>query len=121
MNLDLDKKALATLLRGTSPPYELMDHPLIKNKGEYRGGFNDEWVWDYCLNYSEEELYAAYKLIKDFKATPIPAKKEMSKETLELYNILHEGKRLNHAAMIIAATTELNRLGLPLEPENIPT
>ncbi len=44
MKVDLDKNDLINLVKGTSPSYELMDHPLISRNGQYRGGFDDRWV-----------------------------------------------------------------------------
>jgi hypothetical protein len=30
-----------------SPYYSVFKHPLVDKCGRYRGGFNDEWVWDH--------------------------------------------------------------------------
>lgn len=43
IQLDLDIHDLTNLIRGTTPSYELMADPIIKQLGEYIGGFRDDW------------------------------------------------------------------------------
>lgn len=67
MKVDLDKKDLVNLVRGTIPSYDAMESPLIKPHGEYTGGFADGWQWnsnlyDVC---NEDELLGMYYVCKD--------------------------------------------------------
>lgn len=70
MLVDLDKSMLAALVRGMDPAYEIMDHPLIKNKGYYTGGHSDRWNWNHGFESgcTEENLWATYELLKNPKA-----------------------------------------------------
>jgi len=65
MKVDLSKDELIKVVKGDSPSYELMEHPLVKSHGKYYGGFNDYWEWDtYSLRkLTEEELCQIYKLV----------------------------------------------------------
>lgn len=67
INVHLSKKDLASLVKGTSPNFDLHSHPLVKKSGRYYGGFNDEWNWNYGFenNLSEEELWDLYVLCRD--------------------------------------------------------
>lgn len=42
----MNKELLIDAIKGTTPSYTAMDHPLIKPVGDYRGGFNDSWHWN---------------------------------------------------------------------------
>lgn len=42
----MNKELLIDAIKGTTPPYTTMDHPLIKLTGYYSGGFNDRWDWN---------------------------------------------------------------------------
>lgn len=54
MTLELKRKDIIHLLRGTEPPYEVMEE--IPNcLGYYCGGFKDEWVWDIDSRYEDED------------------------------------------------------------------
>lgn len=66
MELQLTKEDLITLVKGTSPNYSVMDHPLIKANGTYCGGFKDEWSWNYSFDktLTEEQLLEMYKICK---------------------------------------------------------
>lgn len=70
MLVDLDKSMLAALVRGMYPSYEIMDHPLIKQKGYYTGGHSDRWNWNHGFesNCTEGDLWATYELLKNPKA-----------------------------------------------------
>lgn len=64
MLVNLGRKELAALIKGYFPSYELMSHPLIKNKGQYWGGFKDEWQWTFNSDeYSEEQLWETYLIL----------------------------------------------------------
>nr|DAH57155.1 MAG TPA: Protein of unknown function (DUF2612) [Caudoviricetes sp.] len=69
MLVDLDKSMLAALVRGMYPAYEIMDHPLIKQKGYYTGAHSDRWNWNHGFESSctEEDLCETYELLKNPK------------------------------------------------------
>lgn len=66
ITLDLDKKDVIALVKGSHVPYELMKTPIFKQIGNYSGGFNDHWSWsDIGLNnLSIDELFKVYQLLK---------------------------------------------------------
>ena len=63
----LDRKDLMSLVRGTDPYYSVFEHPLVKDNGDYVGGFVDKWAWCYPkLNtLSNEELVELYYVCKN--------------------------------------------------------
>lgn len=64
--LELDKKDLVSLVKGTVPYYYVMEHPLIAANGRYVGGFVDDWRWNYSLDHlSLEELKEMYFICKN--------------------------------------------------------
>lgn len=67
MTVTLDKKDLVSLVLGSYPSYELMSHFLIKDMGDYIGGFSDKWSWNNRkLNeVSEEVLWDIYQRCKN--------------------------------------------------------
>lgn len=67
MVLDLDKKDLINLVKGSSPNYEVMEHPLVEKSGRYTGGFVEKWDWrEYRLKeMTEEELVELYNICKN--------------------------------------------------------
>lgn len=59
MNVELDRKDIISLLRGTTPAYSVMDK-IPKELGSYVGGFVDSWQWNYIsknVPYSDEYLF----------------------------------------------------------------
>lgn len=64
MNVALNKKALVSLVNGTSPNYDIFDNPLVKKTGRYIGGFHDKWDWDRTIleSLTEEKLFELYTL-----------------------------------------------------------
>ena len=44
MNVELDRKDIISLLRGTTPAYSVMDK-IPKELGSYVGGFLGSWQW----------------------------------------------------------------------------
>lgn len=65
MLVELDKKGLLALVRGSQPAYELFDDPLISEHGSYAASYG-RWEWSFTLNnLSEEMLFHLYKLMKD--------------------------------------------------------
>ena len=67
MNVELDRKDIISLLRGTAPAYSVMDK-IPKELGSYVGGFVDSWQWNYIsenVSYSDEQLYDLYLMCKN--------------------------------------------------------
>ena len=67
MNVELDRKDIISLLRGTTPAYSVMDK-IPKELGSYVGGFVDSWQWNYIsenVSYSDEQLYDLYLMCKN--------------------------------------------------------
>lgn len=66
MVVDLDRKDIVSLLKGVEPSYEIMEN-IPKDLGSYTGGFVDRWNWSFWddVDYTDEELYAIYKMCKD--------------------------------------------------------
>ena len=46
MTVDLDRKDVIALLKGTCPNYNVMDK-IPKDLGSYIGGMVDDWHWSY--------------------------------------------------------------------------
>lgn len=67
MKVDLDKKDIISLLRGSCPNYSVMNK-IPKDLGSYVGGFVDDWQWNFISEdtpYSEEYLYDLYLMCKN--------------------------------------------------------
>ena len=62
MKIELTKRDLINMVRGTEPSHSIMNHPLIIKAGYFIGGFRDEWRWKDLNKLTEEELYQVYKL-----------------------------------------------------------
>lgn len=59
--INVKKKDLINLIKGTSPSYELMNEPIVQRHGYFVGGFVDEWKWkDSLENLTEQVLYELY-------------------------------------------------------------
>jgi hypothetical protein len=67
MLLNLKKKDLISLAKGTPPNYDVMKNPLIAPNGYYVGGMHDEWKWNYGAfqDNTMEEVLEAYKICKE--------------------------------------------------------
>ena len=67
MLIELDRKDLISLVKGTSPYYSIFENPLVKQCGSYCGGMCDEWSWTsvYLEELSDKELFELYALCKD--------------------------------------------------------
>jgi hypothetical protein len=63
MTVELDRKGLETLVRGTSPHYNLFKDTIIKRMGDYYGGFLDDWKWQYDFppDITDEQLFEVYQ------------------------------------------------------------
>lgn len=61
MLVELNKKDLLFLVKGTSPSYNLFDDSVVKSCGTYSGSY-DRWDWlDSSLNkLTESELWSLY-------------------------------------------------------------
>ena len=69
MNVELDRKDIISLLRGTTPAWSVMDK-IPKELGSYVGGFVDSWQWNYIsenVPYSDEYLFNLYLTCKNYK------------------------------------------------------
>ena len=69
MNVELDRKDIISLLRGTTPAWSIMDK-IPKELGFYVGGFVDGWQWNYIsenVPYSDEYLFNLYLICKNSK------------------------------------------------------
>ncbi|WP_297420586.1 hypothetical protein [Clostridium sp.] len=66
LKLDLDKKDLISLVKGTDPNLNAMGHPKIICRGSYLAQ-HGRWDWNYCAfeNCTNEEIYEIYKICKD--------------------------------------------------------
>lgn len=65
MKVELDRKDIISLMKGTSPNYSVM-HKIPKDLGSYVGGFCDRWDWNYSVpdEYTDEELFSIYMMCK---------------------------------------------------------
>jgi len=61
MKVDLDKKALISLVCGQQPNYSMLENPIVKLCGSYNGS-TDIWCWsEHNLEkFSDDELYKLY-------------------------------------------------------------
>ena len=69
MKVELDRKGIISLLRGTTPPYSVMNK-IPKELGYYIGGFVDGWHWNDIsenVSYSDEYLFNLYLMCKNSK------------------------------------------------------
>ena len=69
MNIELDRKDIISLLRGTTPAWSIMDK-IPKELGSYVVGFVDGWHWNYIsenVPYSDEYLFNLYLICKNSK------------------------------------------------------
>lgn len=67
VNKELTRNDLISLIKGTSPPYSVFEHPIVKKNGSYVGGHVDKWTWNNQLgdNLTEGELWDLYKICRD--------------------------------------------------------
>lgn len=69
MNVELDRKDIISLLRGTTPAWSVMDK-IPKELGSYVGGLVYGWHWNYIsenVPYSDEYLFNLYLTCKNSK------------------------------------------------------
>ncbi len=65
MLVELDKKSLISLVKGSVPDYSVMDHALIRVNGYFVGGHVDKWEWNSLIDVSEQDLYQIYIICKE--------------------------------------------------------
>lgn len=65
--MELDRDDIKALLKGTTPPYVMMDGLTELDLGYYTGGFSDKWTWTLDdTNVSNNELLCLYLEIKTY-------------------------------------------------------
>lgn len=66
MKVELEKKDLIIMVKGASPSFEVMNHPLVSKCGRYFGGFSDTWYWSQVdlEKLTEEQLWETYQVCK---------------------------------------------------------
>lgn len=66
MLVELDKKGLIDLVSGSSPHYDLFEHPTVKKCGTFNGSYGS-WSWHLheLKELSEVELYKLYIMCSD--------------------------------------------------------
>lgn len=68
MTVELDRKDIISLLKGTKPNYLVMDK-IPKQLGYYVGGFVEDWRWNNIdennTTYTDEYLYNLYLMCKN--------------------------------------------------------
>ncbi len=60
----LDKRDLISLVKGITPSYEIMSHPLISAAGDMWGGQGEHWEWKDLDKFDESQLWECYNLCK---------------------------------------------------------
>lgn len=62
VKLEVSRKDRENMVLGTTPDYSVFDHPLIKQCGQYTGGFHDKWNWskDEIKKLSDQKLLELY-------------------------------------------------------------
>ena len=67
MKVELDRKDIIALLKGTEPYYPIMEK-IPKDLGYFVGGFADKWYWNNFsedCKYTDEYLYNLYLMCKN--------------------------------------------------------
>jgi hypothetical protein len=66
MNVDLKQEDLVSLVKGTTPNYSVLDHPLVRGRGRWTGGHVDRWDWNYTVHLmKEDELWGLYLICRE--------------------------------------------------------
>jgi hypothetical protein len=60
LKLELDRKGLETLVKGSYPAYDAFDHKLVNKAGHSYTDFNGKTHWDSLEKLTELELYFLY-------------------------------------------------------------
>jgi hypothetical protein len=108
MLVEMNKCMLSSLIKGCDPAYEIMDHPMIKSKGQYYGGHNDKWQWNSSFGEcTEEHLWETYQLL----IKPLPKKETWyEKQVREIREILLDGQKRGNDKQVEACLLEIDRL-----------
>lgn len=64
MTYELDKEDIMAMVRGVTPSYDAIAHPVIQKAGKMWGGHSETWEWGDLSTFSEEELMWIYSLCK---------------------------------------------------------
>lgn len=66
MKIDLDKKDLISLVKGTPPNYSAMDDYRVKCRGSFSGSYG-RWDWNHNAfeDCTEEKILEIYQLCKN--------------------------------------------------------
>ncbi len=65
MRIELDRKGLETLVKGSQPYYNEFSNSLVKKAGHY---YNDQYgrtSWDSLNNLTDDELYQLYLICRN--------------------------------------------------------
>jgi len=67
MRVNLDREDLLYLLKGISPNYSAMEHPMIKRYGSLTGFPNERWQWSIpaLAGVEDETLWRMYITCKE--------------------------------------------------------
>lgn len=67
MRVELERKDIENLIKGTDVPYALMEDPIISKLGYYTGGFYDRWDWFSPMDKSitDEQLWETYQKLRE--------------------------------------------------------
>lgn len=68
MITEIDKIDIVNMLKGTAPPYELIEELEKSGVGNFTGGFSDGWRWNEfeLKTKSEQDLFEIYTKIKTY-------------------------------------------------------
>lgn len=64
MTIDLDRKDLEALIRGSQARYEDFDNPLVKKAGHFYSDQYGRTSWHSLSSLEDEELYRLYLICK---------------------------------------------------------
>ena len=69
INAKLDYMDVINMIRGTYPPYKLMDELTKLGFGSYCSGFHDKWYWTYASSEAWRkltltQLFSLYLILK---------------------------------------------------------
>lgn len=65
MKIELDRKALETLVKGSQPYYNEFENPLVKKAGHAYSDQYGRTSWGSLENLTDEELYKLYEICKN--------------------------------------------------------
>lgn len=65
MKIELDRKALETLVKGSQPYYNEFENPLVKKAGHSYSDQYGRTSWESIENLTDDELYELYEICKN--------------------------------------------------------